>query len=178
MESFRQKVKKWVHRLGHHQKHTGIAIEDSKSHSSKLTMANICAEFPFWRFLGGSLQRTLYSHRDSKPIKVFENKMSTERTFLLKQWVFMLRHYLKVLLMSNIALGFYEHKSDGYRIQCSLQNLHHMIWLLFPSCAFLSFFIITTMWMYWEVIPLKWIAVRMMPTTVPLQTFPALAGEC
>jgi len=95
----------------------------------------------------------------------------------------MLRHYLKVLLISNIALSFYKHKSYGYRIQSSLQNLHHMTWPILFECPFLAvhfslFHYYNSVWLPWEVVPLKWIAKCMMPTTVPLHAFPALAREC
>lgn len=76
--------------------------------------------------------------RTKNPSKDVRAKGQQKALSYLSNKCFTLRHNWKVVLIYSITLGFYEHKSDGYTMQCSLQNLHHMNELLLLECSFLA----------------------------------------
>lgn len=82
-----------------------------------------------------SLFTPIWTQNPSNDIRA---KGQQKALLCLSDKCFTLRHNWKVVLIYSITLGFYEHKSDGYIMQCSLQNPHHTNGLILLECSFLT----------------------------------------
>lgn len=89
----------------------------------------------FWDHHCNSLFTPIWTQNPSNDIRA---KGQQKALLYLSDKCFTLRHNWKVVLIYSITLGFYEHKSDGYIMQCSLQNPHHTNGLILLECSFLT----------------------------------------
>lgn len=100
----------------------------------KMFMLNLFSA-GFWDHHCNSLFTPIWTQNPSKNMRA---RGQQKALLYLSDKCFTLRHNWKAVLIYSITLGFYEHKSDGYTMQCSLQNPHHINGLLLPERSFLA----------------------------------------